>query len=478
MKSEFVATASHELRSPLTSIKGFVELLADTGGLSERQRSFVDIIRVSTDRLVALVGDLLDVARVEAGAVEIHRRPTDLAELIGELTRLLEPRLQERGQTMTIDVPPDLPRVLVDAARLRQILTNLVTNAHLYTGAGGRLGVRVRATDHVVRIAVSDTGRGMSPEDVAQVFDRFYRAGGEDDGAGTGLGLAIVRSLVELHGGHVDVESTLGEGTTFTVVLPHAVAVAPGPESRDVLAGKQVLIVDDEPEIAGLVAERLGALGVRTEVAGGGAEALERLRSARYDACTLDILMPGMSGLEVLRAVRSDPDLAGLPVVVVSVFSGREALSGEWVVGKPVDPEELADTLRAALVAGRVRVLIAGRPELRVHLGAALDALGIAYDWVTGATAAAARCVEHFYEVGVVDSGLTDAAAAVAALELRGRRHTPGVLLAVDEARPLPAVAGAGAQQVALEDVAATIVGLLDPGAHRAPPAGRAAASG
>lgn len=235
----------------------------------------------------------------------------------------------------------------------------------------------------------------------------------------------------------------------------------------------RILVVDDEPEIAELVTERLGALGVQTESVSGGAEALARLRDDRFDAITLDILMPGMSGLEVLRAIRADPALAALPVVVVSVFSGREALSGEWVVGKPLDPEELADTLGAALLASRVSVVVAARPEVRERLETTLDEVGIACDWASDATAVAARCAESFYEIGVVDSGLPDAADAAGAMELRGRRHTRGVLVAVDDTQPRPRIPAAIAgREVTLDDVGAVILGLLEPSVHRGRPTG------
>jgi signal transduction histidine kinase/CheY-like chemotaxis protein len=478
LKSEFAATASHELRSPLTSIKGFVELLAETEGLTPRQREFLEIVSVSTNRLVDLVNDLLDVARVEAGAVEIHRRPTDVREIVREVAQLLQPRVRERSQELVLDLPDALPRALVDPARLRQVLTNLLTNAHLYTGAGGHLGVTVRAVDHTMTLAVSDTGRGMTAEDATRVFDRFYRAAGGDDGAGTGLGLAIVKSLVDLHGGHVEVVSIPGEGTTFTVHLPRAVEVGRVAAARDALVGKRVLVVDDEADIADLVAERLRGFGAHADIVHSGSEALARLRSERYEALTLDILMPGMSGLEVLRTLRGDPELEQLPVVVVSVFSGREALSGEWVVGKPIDPEELADTLGAAVLAGRVRVLAAGREAVRWRLGTALRDLGIAHDWVADADEAAASCAANFYEVAVVDSGLQDAAGTVAAIDLRGRRTTHSVLLAIDEDESVPFLPGGEAQAVTLDDVGAVILGLLDPVAYRKHPTGRPGVSG
>ncbi len=145
LKSEFVATASHELRSPLTSIKGFVELLAATGDkLDDRQREFLEIIELSTNRLVDLVNDLLDVARVEAGRVEIHRRPTDMADAVREVATLLRPRIDEKAQRLVLDVPPDMPLAMADPARIRQIITNLLTNAHLYTENGGAITVSLR----------------------------------------------------------------------------------------------------------------------------------------------------------------------------------------------------------------------------------------------------------------------------------------------------------------------------------------------
>lgn len=472
LKSEFAATASHELRSPLTSVKGFVELLGETKDLSPRQRDFIDIIQVSTNRLVELVDDLLDVARVEAGAVEIHRRPTDVGEVVREVAALLGPRVLARAQTLAVDVPEGLPRALVDPARLRQILTNLVTNAHLYTGPGGTLRVSAHAEDHAMVLAVADTGRGMSAEDAERVFDRFYRAGGDDGGSGTGLGLAIVKSLVDLHAGEITVDSTVGTGTTFTVRFPRAIEVDRQASAHSALVGKRILVVDDEAPIATLVAEHLHALGARADIVHSGPAALERLRAERYEAVTLDILMPGMSGLEVLRTLRADPHLAALPVVVVSVFSGREALSGEWVVGKPIDPHELADTLGAALIAGRVRVLAIGRPATRERLGPALGDLGIAYEWAEDAASTAAACAANFYEVAVVDAGLSDAPSALAAVNLRGRRTAPSVLVAVDDADAGAALAD-GTQAVALDDVGAVILGLLDPIASRRGPTGR-----
>ena len=230
-KTEFVATASHELRSPLTSIKGYVELLGNSKGLTPRQSEFVRIILLSADRLVDLVNDLLDVAKLEANSVELVRRPTDLAEILAEVAELMAPRLAEKHQTLDLDIGGRLPNADVDAGRVRQIVTNLLTNAHIYTADGGRLGISLRAGAKGLSIGVSDTGRGMTEAERARVFERFYRGEGPRAETGTGLGLSIVKSLVDLHGGSVDLESQVGVGTTFTVNLP--VAAATGAVRRD-----------------------------------------------------------------------------------------------------------------------------------------------------------------------------------------------------------------------------------------------------
>jgi signal transduction histidine kinase/HAMP domain-containing protein/ActR/RegA family two-component response regulator len=461
LKSEFVATASHELRSPLTSIKGFVELLAQSGSsLDKRQREFVEIIELSTNRLVDLVNDLLDVARVEAGRVEIHRRPTDLGDAVREVATLMTPRIDEKRQTLATQIPADLPLALADPARIRQILTNLVTNAHLYTDPGGHITIALRGSAHHVTIEVSDDGRGMSEEDLEHVFDRFYRGDSERQPGGTGLGLAIVRSLVELHGGDISIESQRGEGTTFTVRLQRAAQADGVAAPRHALRGRRVLVVDDEPAIAGLIAQRLAPYDVDTVIVNSGDDALEQLRTERFDAVTLDILMPGMSGFEVLRTLRADPELRGLPVVVVSVFSGREALAGEWVVPKPIDADELVDALGQAILAGRVRVLVVARPGVRDSLEPTLAELDIEYEWATDALTAAQQCLDHFFEIALIDASLQDPESALAALDLRGRRLRRSVVV-FSTGDAAPGLARLDAEPVQIEDAGATVLGLL-----------------
>ena len=459
LKSEFIATASHELRSPLTSIKGFIELLAADQSLSDRQREFVQIVALSTNRLVDLVNDLLDVARVDAGRAEVHLHPTDLREVVSEVVTLMRQRAQDKGQHLEVSLPDDLPPAHADPARIRQVLMNLLTNAHLYTEKGGTLSVGARDAGQYVALDVSDTGQGMSEEDARHAFDRFYRAS-NGNGPGSGLGLSIVQSLVELHDGHVDLETELGRGSRFTVLLPKAPSViAP----REALRGKRVLVIDDEPEIAQLIATRLAPFEVEATVAHSGAEALERLRSEPFDAVTLDILMPGMSGFEVLRQLRADPELRGLPIVVVSVFSGNEALAGEWVVAKPIDADELVDAVGAALLAGRVRVLVIGRNQTRQQLEPRLEELGIEHVWATSSGAAARLCQQRHFEVALVDAGLPHPENALAALDLRGRRLRRSVLV-FSAGEPSPGLARLDAEPVELDEAGVTVLALLQGG--------------
>ena len=484
LKSEFVATASHELRSPMTSIKGFVELLSASRGLDERQREFVAIILASTNRLVDLVNDLLDVARIEAGEAEIHRRSIDLIEVVEEVTTLMRPRVDAKRQELEVEVEPELPRAIVDPSRMRQVLTNLLTNAHIYTQAGGRIrvslssraatpgsgstnGERSALGGATVAMSVADNGPGMSREQLDRIFERFYRQAGADDAVpGTGLGLSIVKSLVDMQNGTIEVESEPGAGSTFTVLVPQAPARQIFTAAQAALDGKRVLVIDDERSVARLIVTQLAAFGVDAVTASNGAEGIERLRREHFDAVTLDILMPGMSGFDVLRALRADAALSELPVVVVSVFSGGEALAGEWVVSKPFDADELADAIGGAVLSRRVRVLAVTRPEVRERVEATLSEVEIEYAFASTVDEVRQECARHFFEAAVIDAGIEDPAAAIAALDLRGQRlHRAVIVFALD--LDAPGLARLDAEPVSIDAAGAALAELLQAGVRR-----------
>ena len=452
-KSDFVATASHELRSPLTSIKGFIELLETTNAenLTARQREFIAIVLKSTNRLVDLVNDLLDIARIESGQFEVHARSVDLRDTIEEVTALMTPRLEGKRQRLDVQIQDPRPPALADPARMRQVVTNLVTNAHLYTDEGGTITLRLDGDAQHTQITIADTGRGMSPQDARQIFDRFYRGSADErKSPGTGLGLAIVKSLVDLHGGTIDVDSQLGRGTTFTVRLPAAAGIAArggAPESTtssNGLAARRVLIVDDEPALATLIAQQLQPLGVQTVQVSSGAEALARLRAERFDAMTLDILMPGMNGFDVLEAVRTDPQLRDIPVIFVSVSSRAPELEGEWAVTKPIDRRRLTDVLDAAIQAKRSRVLVVAPDALRSQLAPSLAALGIEHRWESTAQGAARAGSEELFEVALVHESIATTAALMDGSALRGRRRGRSVILFQTDGAGQTASAGVG----------------------------------
>jgi signal transduction histidine kinase len=229
MKDEFVLTASHELRSPLTSVQGFAELLMmERESLTQRQVETVEIILDNCRHLVRLLNDLLDLARSDAGRLAITPRPTQLAPLIEDVVRSMRAQTDADNQTLHSQIDPNLPLVEAEPDRIRQILVNLATNAHEYSPERASIQVIARVADDAVQIDVIDNGPGIPPAQVEHIFERFMRgdAGLTQRVGGTGLGLAISKSLVDLHGGTIAVDSEVGRGSTFTVRLPLAPADA------------------------------------------------------------------------------------------------------------------------------------------------------------------------------------------------------------------------------------------------------------
>ncbi|MBS1883681.1 MAG: HAMP domain-containing histidine kinase [Actinobacteria bacterium] len=227
MKDEFVLTASHELRSPLTSVQGFAELLMmERDSLTQRQVETVEIILDNCRHLVRLLNDLLDLARSDAGRLAIRPQPVRLAPLIEDVVRTMRAQTESSEQSLTEKIDPNLPLIEAEPDRIRQILVNLVTNAHEYSPERASIEVTARVASDAVVINVTDDGPGIPPAQMEHIFERFVRgdAGLTQRVGGTGLGLAIAKSLVELHGGSIAVDSEVGRGSTFTVTLPPAPA--------------------------------------------------------------------------------------------------------------------------------------------------------------------------------------------------------------------------------------------------------------
>ena len=228
LKSEFVSVAAHELRTPLSAVFGYVEMLLDedAGPLTDRQREFLEVVGKSSQRLLEVTKDLLDLTRLEAGRLELALQPQDLPALVEAVAAEFEPQLAAKGQRLTLRAPPDLPPALCDEARAAQIVGNLLSNAVKYTPDGGQIAIRVTHDEKegFLRVSVADNGVGIPPEDQPKLFSRFFRArsAARTRASGAGLGLHIARSLVELHGGRIWFESALDRGSTFYVTFPAA----------------------------------------------------------------------------------------------------------------------------------------------------------------------------------------------------------------------------------------------------------------
>ncbi len=358
MKSEFVSLVSHELRTPLTSIKGYVDLLieGEVGDVTEEQVEFLGIVKSNADRLVALINDLLDISRIESGKIDLTRTSQSLLEAVRAVTTSLRMQLQAKEQHLEISVPGDLV-VFADSNRLVQVLTNLLSNAHKYTPSGGQIAVRAISEAGMARVDIQDSGIGLSEEEQEQLFTRFFRANNRttQEVGGTGLGLTIVRSLIELHGGEISVSSTVGKGSTFSFTLPLAAQVdrvASPISAMGLRPGGRVLVVDDEPDIANLVGRYLERAGYTVLVANNSSTALSLASSERLELIILDIQLADVDGFTVLEQLKSQPQTADIPVLMLSVMpdDGRsKRLGAVDYLNKPISEGELLARVDLAL---------------------------------------------------------------------------------------------------------------------------------
>jgi PAS domain S-box-containing protein len=361
LKDEFVSTVSHELRTPLTSISGYVDLLLDGAGgdLSETTEHFLTIVQQNGRRLVALVNDLLDMSRIEAGQIGLRREEVDLAGQLHEVVSTFAPQVAAKQQTLLLELPESLAPIWADAQRSAQIFTNLISNANKYTPEGGTITVRVRPEANAVRVDVIDTGVGIPEDDQQQLFTRFFRAANRTTRLerGTGLGLAITRALVELHGGTISLRSVQDRGSTFSVTFPvrerHAVQAPFPDDGAPPLC--DILVVEDDPDVGRLLREFLEQVGYTVSVVATAEDAVFSARTAPPSLITLDLRLADGDGWSVLERLRA----AGLPVppvVVVSILPesgyGRPIGVVDYLT-KPVQGSILRERVANALANAR-----------------------------------------------------------------------------------------------------------------------------
>jgi PAS domain S-box-containing protein len=364
LKSEFLANMSHELRTPLNAIIGFAELMhrGKVGPVSAEHREYLGDILTSSKHLLQLVNDVLDLAKVESGKMEFRPEPVDLAVLVGEVRDILRGLAAGKRLKVETQIDPEASRAVVDPPRVKQVLYNYLSNAIKFTPEGGSVTIRIEGHGpDLFRLSVQDTGVGIAPEDFRKLFVEFQQLDASTGKRyqGTGLGLALTKKIIEAHGGRVEVQSTPGQGSMFSAILPRALSAEPRAEGAvrslslvppaPAAAAPTVLVIEDDPRDREWLIGTLRAAGYAADSASTGAEAIQKCATRAYHALTLDLLLPDLHGWVVLREVRASELNRNVPVIAVTVSADQKQMAGfrlhDYLV-KPVDDEVLVASLR------------------------------------------------------------------------------------------------------------------------------------
>ncbi len=385
-KSSFLANMSHELRTPLNAIIGYSEMLQEELGPQADPKAIaadLEKIRSAGKHLLELINSVLDLSKIEAGKMDLYVETFAIAGLAEEVINILKPLADQNGNQLKLDFPPDIGSMRADHVKVRQSLFNLISNACKFTHNGDvRVTIARSSVDghDWIEFAVRDTGIGMTREQLEKIFDPFTQADASTTRkyGGTGLGLALSRRFARMMGGEIKVESEKGKGSTFRLRIP-AIATSGAKEagvagtgSLDPALGADnvVLAIDDDPGVHELLTRTLEKQGFQVASASSGEEGLQLARSLRPNAITLDIMMPGMDGWSVLAQLKSDADLANIPVVVLTIVDNRNlgfTLGASDYLTKPIDRERLINVLGRYRWDGaeRTALIVEDDPEAR-----------------------------------------------------------------------------------------------------------------
>src|SRR5438876_4522234 len=385
LKSQFLANMSHELRTPLNAIIGVTEMLLEDAGELKHAEEVEPLERIlrAAHHLLELINDILDLSKIEAGRMDLHVESFPIGPLVHDVIATIRPVATKNANEIIVHCAPDIGDMHADQTRIRQALLNLVSNANKFTERG-RVTVDVaRVTDRgraEITMTVADTGIGMSPEQVGRLFQEFVQADPSTTRkyGGTGLGLAISRRFCQMMGGDIAVQSELGKGSTFTIRLPARIEAAQpsGPLLRRVrperapktpVKGSLILVVDDDQTGCDVMGRYLEREGFAVRTASGGREGLKLARELHPAAITLDINMPDLDGWTVLAAIKGDPLLANIPVVLVTIEDNRSrgySLGATEYLTKPIDRERLIALLREISSPVARKVLLVDDDEI------------------------------------------------------------------------------------------------------------------
>jgi signal transduction histidine kinase/DNA-binding response OmpR family regulator len=355
LKSDFLATVSHELRTPLTSLRGSLQLvLARTESLGAADRGLLEIGVGNAERLIRLINDLLDIDALEQGSLAFRFTTLDITDLIKPALDAIQGVLEEKEVRVQVDLAEELPIIHGDRERLVQVLLQLLSNAGKYAPFGSTVTIRTCANDSGVQVDVQDRGPGIPVAEQPHVFERFWRSerGGAD--AGAGLGLAICRAVISRHGGEIWLTSEEGQGATFSVFLPRSILRVDDRAARErrPVESARVLLVEDDPDARAVLRAALEGHGYAVVEAQTGAQGVTLARREQPAAVLLDVLLPDISGYDVLRILKNAPETAPTPVLVLSVEPERELARrlGAWdALMKPLDFEAVRWSLAQAL---------------------------------------------------------------------------------------------------------------------------------
>ena len=359
VKDEFLAMLSHELRTPLNAVLGWTRILRRGSVPPERTSTILDTIERNAAAQMQIIEELLDLSSMSAGSLRLNIAPVDLRDLIGGAVETIRPAADAKSITLDVSIGITVGALAGDAARLRQVLWNLLANAVKFTPAGGRIQVIAREGPADLEISVKDSGPGIEPSVLPHVFEPFRR--GESLSTrtvgGLGLGLAIVRHIVEAHGGTVTADSDgAGKGSVFVVRVPNTMGARLDRIAPVTLRGRRVLAVDDDASTQELVATMLLMYGVSVRTAGRASDALQILSEWRPDVLLTDIAMPGEDGYALIRRVRAMPSSLGeIPAVALTAFTDPKSVQDAFAagfdahLGKPLEPHVLADALTKVL---------------------------------------------------------------------------------------------------------------------------------